>query len=165
MTALGMYNLTASDGAVSQFKVGTLVEVKGASYRYCQATAANISAYSICSGPNFGAVQAATTTTVNALGTAGGIAVIPQFDVLASEYFWALEGPFPATNFDGATTFKVLGINALAGALLYSTATAGVVDDDSSGTVVLNGLQLTSAVTSPAAATPCVAYRTLGWVK
>ena len=159
-----MMNLTSSDGTVSQAEVGEIRIVKGAQYVYCKATAASIAAYSVCSGASPAAVQAATTTTATALGTAGGFACIPQFDVAASEYFWAPVGPFYLRE-DDVTTFKVLAANLTAGNLLYSTGTAGVLDDDSSGsTIPLVGGVLTTTV-STQAATPLVAWRQLGWVK
>ena len=129
---------------------------------YCKATAAAIAAYAVCSGATPIVMAEATTTTATALGTAGGFAVIPQFAVAASEYFWALCGPF-YLSWDDSTAFKVLAANVTAGNLLYSTATAGVLDDDSSGsTIALNGATLTSTVTTQAA-TACVAFRRISW--
>lgn len=161
MTAHAMYNLTASDGTTAQFAVGTVINVKGATYLYCKATAATIAAYSACSGATPAAIEEATTTTANALGTAGGFAVIPQFAVAASEYFWAAWGPFYLRE-DGSTKFKVLAANAAAGALLMSTATDGVLDD--AVTTAIIGLALTETVTTQEAA-DCVAFRTIAWVK
>lgn len=164
MSTGGMMNLTSSDGTTAQAQIGEIRTVKGADYGYFKATAAAISAYSICSGANPGVMAAATTTTATALGTAGGLSCIPQFDVGASEYFWAPVGPFYLREND-STTFKVLAANVTAGNLLYSTATAGVLDDDSSGsTIPLVGLTLTTTVTTQAA-TACVSWRRLGWIK
>lgn len=157
-------NLTSSDGTTAQAAIGDRALVNGAGYTYCKATAATIAAYSVCSGASPAAVQAATTTTATALGTAGGFACIPQFDVGASEYFWALTGPFYLT-WDGSSNYKVLAANVTAGNLLYSTATAGVLDDDSAGsTIPLVGITLASTVTTQAA-TACYAWREIGWIK
>lgn len=165
MTAIAMYNLTSSDGTTAQFDPGDEININGATYCYCKATAAAIAAYSICSGANPGVAEIATTTTATALGTAGGFACIPQFAVAASEYFWALVGPFGVTSWNETTTMKVLAANVTAGNLLYSTATGGVLDDDSSGsTIPILGLTLTATVTTQAATT-CSAFRRLGWVK
>lgn len=158
------YNLTASDGTTATAAVGQRIEVKGVTYIYCKATAATIAAYAVCSGATPAVMKEATTTTATALGTAGGFVAIPQFAVAASEYFWAPTGPFYLRE-DGSTTFKVLAANVTAGNLLYSTATAGVLDDDSSGsTIPVIGLVLTETVTTQEAA-DCVAFRQLGWLK
>lgn len=158
------YNLTSSDGTTAQAAVGDRILVNGAGYTYCKATAATISAYSVCSGATPAAVAAATTTTATALGTAGGFACIPQFDVGASEYFWALTGPF-YLSWDNSSNYKVLAANVTAGNVLYSTATAGVLDDDSSGsTILLAGITLASTVTTQAA-TACYAWRPIGWLR
>lgn len=162
MTGQAYYNLTASDGTTATAQVGQEINIKGATYMYCKATAATIAAYSICTGPNPGAMEEATTTTATALGTAGGYACIPQFAVAASEYFWAPVGPFYLRE-DDSTTFKVLAANVTAGNLLYSTATDGVLDDTSAGaTIPIYGLTLTETVTTQEAA-DCVSWRRLSW--
>jgi hypothetical protein len=159
----GMANLTSSDGTTAQFAVGTNYEVGGTAWVYCKSTAATIAAYSICSGANYGVMEAATTTTAAALGTSGGAACLPQFDVGASEYFWALVGPWGTVNpVDETTTFKILSANTTAGNLLYTTGTAGVVDDAS--TTALVGVTITTTSTTQAA-TPCFSWRRIGFVR
>lgn len=157
-------NLTSSDGLTPLTgSIGDIYEVGGSRFQYCLATAAAIAAYSACSGASPAVVEKATTTTSTALGTAGGAVWIPQFAVAASEYFWALIGPF-YLDYTG-TSYKVLAANVTAGNLLYSTATGGVLDDDSSGsTIPLLGLTLSATVTTQAA-TNCVAFKTLTWAK
>lgn len=156
-------NLTASDGATAQFQPGEYRIIKGIGYEYFKATAAAIAAYSICSGATPIVMEIATTTTVTALGTAGGLAGIPQFAVAANEYFWAPVGPF-YLSWDDITAIKVLAANVTAGNLLYSTATGGVLDDTSAGsTILVAGLTLTTTVTTQAA-TGCVSWRKMGWV-
>ena len=162
MTGTAMPNLTASDGTTSQAQVGQTYDAKGTTWMYCKATAATIAAYSACTGPNPGAVEEATTTTATALGTAGGFAVIPQFDVGASEYFWGVCGP-AYLSWDDSTKIKVLAANVTAGNLLYSTATDGVLDDTSAGsTIPLIGGALTETVTTQEAA-DFVAFKRLSW--
>lgn len=155
-------NLTSSDGTTPKFAVGTLYETKGATYMYCLATAATIAAYAACSGATPAAMEEATTTTVTALGTAGGFACIPQFAVAASEYFWAPVGPFYLRE-DGSTAFKVIAENASAGAALLTTGNDGSLDDASGGGQIgLVGLALTATATTQAA-TACVSFRRLAW--
>lgn len=164
MTGVAYYNLNASDGTTATAQVGQKIEVKGATYMYCLATAATIAAYSACSGATPAVMEEATTTTATALGTAGGFCCIPQFAVAASEYFWAPVGPFYLRE-DDSTKFKVLAANVTAGNLLYSTATDGVLDDASGGaTIPLIGLVLTETVTTQEAA-DCIAFRALGWAQ
>lgn len=164
MSALGKYNLTSSDGTTAKFAVGTEVNIKGATWVYCKATAAAIALGDVLSGAHPGVAESATTTTATALGTAGGWAAIAQFAVAASEYFWAAKGPFYLRE-DGSTAFYARIANVTAGNLLYSTATAGTLDDDSSGsTIPLIGLTLVTTITT-LAATPVRSWRALGWLK
>lgn len=156
----GQYNLTSSDGTTPQAGVGDEINVKGATYVYCKATAATIAAYAACSGANPSVVEEATTTTVTALGTGGGFFCVPQFAVAASEYFWAPVGPFYLRE-DGETSFKVLAANATAGAQLNSTATDGVLDDAATKAAI--GLVLTTTVTTQAA-TGITASKRVTWV-
>jgi hypothetical protein len=108
-------------------------------------------------------IEEATTTTATALGTAGGFACIPQFAFAASEYGWCPVGPFYLRE-DGSTKFKVLAANVTGGALLYSTATDGVLDDTSAGsTIAIRGVTLTETVTTQEAA-DCTSFRKLGWL-
>lgn len=164
MSILAGVNLTSSDGAEAKHQVGARFNGRFGTYMYCKATAASIAAYSACSGATPGVVEEATTTTATALGTAGGFCAIPQFDVAASEYFWAPVGPFTYAE-DGVTNIKVLAANAAGGAALLTTATDGVLDDASgSGQIPLIGLVLNSTV-STQAATACTAFKTLSWTK
>lgn len=164
MAVTGNYNFTSSDGTTAQFAVGDMTNVGGNYYQYCKATAAAIAQWAILSGASPAVVAEATTTTATALGTGGGFCAIAPFAVAASEYFWALVGPFYLNSVDGSA-FKVLAANVTAGNLLYSTATAGVLDDDSSGsTIPVIGLVLTTTVTTQAA-TGCTAFKKLGWLK
>lgn len=162
MTAFAKYNLNSSDGTTAKFAVGTTVEIKGATWIYCKATAAAIALGDVlsCVGSNPGVVESATTTTVTAEGTGGGLCAIAQFAVAASEYFWAARGPFNLRE-DNTTAFYARVANATAGAQLQSTATAGTLDD--AATKALIGLVLLTTVTT-LAAVPVRAFKTLSWV-
>lgn len=165
MTAFAKPNLTSSDGTTNQFAVGTLHENAGTLYCYCLATAATIKAYGACSGASPAAVELATTTTATALGTGGGFACVPQFAVAASEYFWAVVETLTGVDWTGTTTIKVFSENQTAGALCYSTVTAGNLDDASGGSAIpLIGVVVT-ATTTTAAATKFTTFRRMGWGK
>lgn len=163
MSGHGMYNLSASDGTVAQAAIGQEINVKGAVWVYCKATAAAITAGDLLSGASPAVAESATTTTATALGTAGGWAAIAQFAVAASEYFWAAKGPFYLRE-DGSTTFIARIANSTAGNLLYSTATAGTLDDTSAGsTIPIEGLTLVTTVTT-LAAVAVRSWRPLSWL-
>ncbi len=164
----GKPNLTSSDGTTSQAQIGSKYESNGCLWVYCLATAAAIDAYSVVSGTlaaGPGAVASATTTTATACGTSGGFAGVAQFAVAASEYFWCLVECENGVLWDNVTTAKVLAANVTGGNLLYSTATAGVLDDDSSGSTIplIGGILVTTVTTQ--AATAFKTFRKLGWLK
>lgn len=162
MSGHAMYNLTSSDGTTPQAAVGQEINVKGATWCYCKATAAAIALGDVlsCVGSNPGVVESATTTTVTAEGTGGGWCGVAQFAVGASEYFWAAVGPFNLRE-DGSTPFYARVQNATAGAQLQSHATAGTLDD--AATKSLIGLVLQTTVTT-LAAVPVRAFKRLSWV-
>lgn len=161
----GKVNLVSSDGTTPQADVGDTYSANGTVWVYCLATAATIKAYAACSGATPGVVEEATTTTATALGTAGGFACVPQFAVAASEYFWAVVESLMGLSWDGSTTIKVFSENQTAGALCYSTATDGNLDDSSGGSAIpLIGV-VTQATTTTAAATKFVTFRRMGWAK
>lgn len=155
MSVIGAYNLTSSDGTSPQFAVGTTAEIKGATYGYFKAGGA-IEAYAACTVANdYDAVEG-TTTTSGAKPTA---VCIPQFAVADNEYFWAPVGPFGPFREDGETTFKVkAALNCAGSVKLYTTATAGVVDD--TATDLIAGLLLTETITTAEAA-DCIAVQRL----
>lgn len=164
MTVSAMPNLTSSDGTTAKFAVGETYENGGTTYVYCLATAATIKAYAACSGASPAVVEEATTTTATALGTGGGFACVPQFAVAASEYFWAVVETLTGLDWKG-NSIKVFAENATGGALMYSTATDGNLDDASGGsTIPLIGIVMT-ATTTTAAATKFTTFRRLGWLK
>ena len=153
----GKYNLTSSDGVQVDggapfFAVGTEVEIKGTVYKYLKSGAA-IAQYDAVTISNAGVAVSGTTTTSGAKPT---LFAVPQFAVAAAnEFFWAPIGPIALTTFDGSTTFKVNAAASCATDVkLYTTATAGVVDD--TATDLVAGLQLTETITTALAAN-CIA--------
>ena len=157
MTVASKYNLTSSDGVavsgqVPSFALGTETEIKGTVYKYLISGGA-IAQYASCTISNANVAVEGTTTTSGAKPT---LFAIPQFAVAAAnEYFWAPIGPIAPTAYDGSTTFKVLAAASCAADVkLYTTGTAGVVDD--AATDLIAGLQLTETITTARAAT-CIA--------
>jgi hypothetical protein len=151
-----MYNLTSSDGTTAQFALGTEIQVGGARYKYCIAEGA-IAAYACCLIEADQDAIEATTTLVGTAARPTGL-IIPQFAVADEEYFWGPIGPFYLRE-DGVTTFKVLAANAATSVRLYTTGTAGVLDDAVT-TGLIAGLALTETVTTQEAA-DCVAVQRL----
>jgi hypothetical protein len=150
-------NLTSSDGVaeagkVPSFRLGQEIELDGTVYKYFISSAA-IAQYDVCTVSNANVAVSGTTTTSGAKPT---LFCVPQFAVAAAnEYFWAPIGPIAQTSYDGSTTFKVnAALNCATDVKLYTTATAGVVDD--TATDLIAGLQLTETITTARAAT-CIA--------
>lgn len=153
-----MENLTASDGTTATATLGETRNVKGAWYVYCKSAAATALG-AMCTVSNAGVATAGTTTTSGAKPT---LVVIPQFAIAAAdEYFWGWNGGTALTREDGSTTFKVLAANCAHSVKVYTTGTAGVIDDDSSGTDLIHNLLLTETVTTQEAA-DCIAVGRLG---
>jgi len=154
MSGHAMPNLTASDGTTPQAALGQTIEIKGATYQYFIADGA-ITAYDACYiQDDFDASP--ITTTLSGARPCG--VCIPQFAVADNEYFWAPVGPFFKRE-DGSTTFKVkAAASCAADVKLYTTATAGVVDD--SATDLIAGLLLTETITGAEAA-DCIAFQRL----
>jgi hypothetical protein len=150
-------NLTSSYGVaavgeVPSFALGTEVEIKGTVYKFLISGGA-IAQYDSCTISNANVAVSGTTTTSGAKPT---LFAIPQFAVAAAnEYFWAPIGPIAPTSFDGSTTFKVNAAALCAADVkIYTTATAGVVDD--AATDLIAGLQLTQTLVGAGVAT-CIA--------
>lgn len=155
---LGKYNLTSSDGTTAQAGLGDEAMIGGSRYKYCLCNASTaLAAYALCHISAAGLVTESTTTLVGTAARPTGYC-IPQFAVAVSEYFWAPIGPFRVRE-DGSTTFKVLAANAATSVRLYTTGTAGVVDDAVT-TGLVAGLALTETVTTQEAA-DCVAAQRL----
>jgi hypothetical protein len=144
-------NLSSADD-VATFQLGTELEVKGTVYKYLVSGSA-ITQYDACTISNANVAVPGTTTTSGAKPT---LFAVPQFAVASTGlYFWAPIGPIAQYSFDGATTFKVnAAANCATDVKLYTTATAGVVDD--TATDLIAGLQLTETITTARAAN-CIA--------
>lgn len=153
MAGHAQYNLSASDGTTPQAALGQEINVKGAQWRYIKASAA-IAAYACSVIAADGTAAEATTTNVGTPARPTALCV-PQFALAADEYGWAPVGPFGPYREDGSTKFKVLAGNAATSVRLYTTATAGVLDDAVT-TGLIAGLSLTETVTTQEAA-DCVA--------
>lgn len=151
-------NLSASEGEEATASLGERRFVKGAEYVYCKSAGA-IAAHAMCTVSNAGVASEGTTTTSGAKPT---LVVIPQFAIAAAnEYFWGWNGGTALTREDGVTKFKVLAANCATSVKVYTTGTAGVIDDDASGTDLIHNLLLTETVTTQEAA-DCIAVGRLG---
>lgn len=155
MTIQAAPNLTSSDGTTAQFALGTEFQSGGNRYKYCIADGA-LAAYACCYIQADMDASEATTALVGTAARPTGL-IIPQFAVADNEYFWGPIGPFYLK--DDGTTFKVLAANAATSVRLYTTGTAGVLDDAvTTGNIA--GLALTETVTTQEAA-DCVAAQRL----
>lgn len=107
-------------------------------YKYIKASAA-IAAYELCLLIEDGTAVGATTTTAGAIPSEG---VVPQVAFAINEYGWAVSR---------GISFSVLGAaSCVLNVKLYTTATAGVVDD--AVTTLVEGLRLNETLTGAAAA-------------
>lgn len=157
MTGFAQFNLTSSDGTISQAALGQEINVKGAVWRYFKASAA-ISAYQSCIMADDGTIQ---PSTIALSTTVPSIICIPQFAFASGEYGWAPVGPFLLRE-DDVTAFKVISKIAAKDVAMYTNATAGSVDDSTAGSAVkIQGLNLTAAQTVDDTATACIAVTRL----
>ena len=149
MTAIAGYDLSATN-AVAQFALGTEINVDGNTYAYIKSGGA-ITQYAACTLSSDWVAVEGTTTTSGAKPTQFAI---PQIAVSATDlYLWAPVGPFFKKK-DG-TAFYVRALTlAATGAKLYTTATAGCVDD--TATDLIAGLTLTETVGGATANAACV---------
>ncbi len=162
MAGMAQYNLTATDGTTSTAALGQVVNIKGANWRYIKAKGAlAIYDYAIAIATDTGEFgQGSYSGTYPALNVVSEIC-IPQFAFADGEYGWAPIGPFFLRE-DDVTNFKVNTLTlAVLNVILYTSATAGAVDDSSSSQVQIQGLTILSTVGGSTAATPCKATRIL----
>lgn len=119
-----------------EWNLGQIETMNDGVYQYIQADAA-IDQYAILRiEEDFGASEGTTTNLPATEPSACGIAVS---DIASGSYGWAFIGPGVFTVLVAAT--------CAADVKLYTTATAGQVDDDASGTRLFQGLTLTAATT------------------
>ena len=129
-------DLSATPSTVAYWEPGTYVEQNGSQYVYIKShtapTAGLVYSYLEASGLT---VAALTQTTDD---TSPISLCIPQIAfTAASQYGWALVGP-------GNGVVSVLA-NCAIDVLLYTTATAGSLDDASASAKVVVGIKLTTA--------------------
>lgn len=127
-------DLTQIDTVPTQ-TLGTEVEATDGTYRYIQANGA-ISQYAMCKiDDSDQAVQGTTTLLPSTEPAMVGIAQVAFAD---NEYGWIHRG-----NGSGSV---LVSATCAADVKLYTTATAGKVEDNSSGTVLIQGLKLKTAL-------------------
>jgi hypothetical protein len=146
--AVGANYLTVD--STQKFDLGERYYDKGvqAEFIYIQATSA-IAQYDLVQLDNTRAGVSMTTTTASTIPASAGVA---QVAIAASSYGWVL--------IRGGKTGKGLKVNAatlcVLNAKLYTTATAGVVDD--TATKIVSGLVLTATNSAGGTvATECIA--------
>ncbi len=137
---------TTTDGAGAKFTLGqTATGTDGQSYVYVQAGAAisttTSQPFCLAIDENFQAVK-----VTKALASAGHmIGFAPQQIISDNDFFWAITR---GTNFN----IKV-GVSCAADVNLWTTATAGVLDDTSGGShVVVLGAKIVVAASTSASA-------------
>lgn len=148
MTGQAMYNLAASDGTTAQAALGQLIEVKGATWMYVKAGAA-IVAYDLVQVESTGVTTATNSATTTTAGSKPAIMGCAQFAVAIGEYFWLPIGPFHLREDDSTYFYCNALISCAQDVKLYTTATAGSVDD--SVTTLIEGLVGVATITAAAA--------------
>jgi hypothetical protein len=140
------YTGTTTDGADAPFKLGTRATgTDGQEYIFVQAGAAISTTvnqpFTLAIDENFQAVK-----ITKALASAGHmVAVAPQIVISDNDFFWAIT---KGTNFN----MKV-AVSCAADVNLWTTATAGVLDDTSGGShVAVLGVKLVVAASTSASA-------------
>lgn len=140
------YTGTTTDGADAPFQLGLCMNGQdGKEFIFCQASAAlaTVASQALCLAidENF---QAAKIT--KALANVGHIiAVAPQAIIADNDFFWAI--------INGANLNLKVAVSAAADVALWTTATAGVLDDTSGASHVrVVGITLVVAASSSASA-------------
>lgn len=130
-----------------QFALGTVIQTTaGAYYKYVQADGAKTQ-YFVYAIDHAGQLGAGVTQTTD--DTAPLLLGIPQqaTSFADNEYGWVFVGP-------GAARVRVLASCAI-DVLIYTTATAGALDDASASAKVVQGLKITTVNGGSAADQPC----------
>lgn len=136
-------NLTGED-ETQKAALGEYRLIDGTGYMYVQASVA-ITAYQACTVANDGTIGQASDGGTYPLNAVLRNVVIPQFAMTADYYGWALAGPFHL-DWKG-NSFKVDAAASCAlDVVLYTSATAGRVDDASASQTQIQGLLLTATV-------------------
>lgn len=155
MSSLSQVNLTAAtDEAL--FGLGDEVTINGAVWKYVRANG-SIAVGQIC---GIEADLDATPFTTAISGARPSACCIPQIAATDNQFLWAPVGPFFLRE-DNVTPFRVLALTLCAADVkLYTTVTAGAVDD--TATDLIQGLVLTATNSSGSTAlTACQAMQRL----
>lgn len=158
MTQLAYVNLTASDGSTSTAEVGSTFETKGAQWIYVKASTA-ITAYQACVVASDGTIGPATHGGTYPTSAVVRTICIAQFAFASGDYGWAWCGPGLLRE-DDSSNFKVSALTlCVLDVIVYTTGTAGSIDDTSSSQEQIQGLYLASTVGGSTANTACFATR------
>lgn len=148
------YAGTTTDGAGAPFALGTTARgTDGQEYVFVQAGAAISTTtkepYYLCVDENYQAVKG-----TKALCLAGhAIAWAPQVAIADNDFFWAIR--------KGANFNIKVGASCAADITLYTTATAGVLDDTSGGATASSQVPVAGVVIVTAASTSASAGSTV----
>ena len=136
-------NVTAATSSTKEFALGTAVQMSdGSCYRYIEADATITAAQAVAAEEDYGCTPIDTTIS----GAEPNKVLVPQVAVTSGEFAWALES--------GVGTVNALA-SCAADVKIYTTATAGAVDD--TATDLIQGLRLTAANGTATAAVACFA--------
>lgn len=142
-------NLTAAEDVASA-GLGDEVNVGGNQWKYVQADGA-IAQYAVVGLKATNEAVELTSTISGARPTAVGLA---QFAFADNQYGWVLIGPFSVD--EAGNAFKVLTSAASAvDVIMYTSATAGKVDDGDGSGDKIAGLVLTESGSSGAGTFKC----------
>lgn len=157
---LAYYDLTAVSpvNAASVAALGEVRVVKGAYWMYVKAASA-VAKYDACIVHNDYTMEKITTTLASAVIKP---VVIAQFAFAANDFGWAPVGPFFLRE-DDTSNFKVTVLaSAVLDVPLYTTATAGKLDDTSSGsTIQIRGLKIHATDSGSGSSIACSAVERL----
>lgn len=120
-------------------------------YQYLKASG-TVAQYALCKIANDFTIAEGTTTLLPS--TEPAKVGIPQVALTVGQYAWVFVGP-------GKNVSVKAAASCVQDVKLYTTATAGVVDD--AATTLINGLKIVTTIVG-AAATPCIAECELGTV-
>ena len=127
--------------SVQQFPLGTQTQVGSLKYEYVKATAA-LTAGLLCGIIEDGTIAAGITYAVGGSGAIPTPVGVPQVDFANGDYGWIVRS--------GANFKLSCAASCAKDVKLYTTATAGVVDDASASQSIIPGLRINTTITSAA---------------
>ena len=148
------YGVTDPAHTVQKYPIGTtFTDEAGNVVEYVKtASAVTIPVSGMCILPAAGAVAITTTNAGTYAGCRCGVAQVAVTAITATfQYLWVL-----TKTGAGKTTSLSLALNCAQYKKLYTTATAGVLDDTS--TVLVNGVVLGTTITTAAVSTNVYVY-------